>query len=184
MRELIISAPSRGPEPAALPSEIDALPDNAVRLTAEVLVVAGRDALARNDAIEASFGRYRLVSSLCGLRGGASRIRNGGSDCLARKPPISLNLLSLRRATTQGGSSGCYETRLKAARREELEVRIQSAPPRSPRKLEAIGTGGVWMRGVGQLAHAISTLREHRQDRQVNKKMHASHIKSCRCRSC
>ena len=37
-------------EPAALPSEIDALRDDAVRLAAEVLVIAGRDALARNDA--------------------------------------------------------------------------------------------------------------------------------------
>ncbi len=37
-------------EPAALPSEIDDLRDNAVRLAAEVLLVAGRDALARNDA--------------------------------------------------------------------------------------------------------------------------------------
>ena len=37
-------------EPAALPSEIDTLRDDAVRLAAEVLVIAGRDALARNDA--------------------------------------------------------------------------------------------------------------------------------------
>jgi hypothetical protein len=37
-------------EPAALPSEVDALRENAVRLAAEALVVAGRDALARNDA--------------------------------------------------------------------------------------------------------------------------------------
>ena len=36
-------------EPAALPSEIDALRDDAVRLAAEALVVAARDALARND---------------------------------------------------------------------------------------------------------------------------------------
>jgi hypothetical protein len=36
-------------EPAALPSEIDTLRDDAVRLAAEVLVIAGRDALARND---------------------------------------------------------------------------------------------------------------------------------------
>jgi hypothetical protein len=38
-------------EPAALPSEIDALRDDAVRLAAEVLVTSGRDALARNDAL-------------------------------------------------------------------------------------------------------------------------------------
>jgi hypothetical protein len=37
-------------EPAALPSEVDALRDDAVRLAAEVLVIEGRDALARNDA--------------------------------------------------------------------------------------------------------------------------------------
>ncbi|MGB8681758.1 MAG: hypothetical protein WCD12_02640 [Candidatus Binatus sp.] len=37
-------------EPTALPSEVDALRDDAVRLAAEVLVIAGRDALARNDA--------------------------------------------------------------------------------------------------------------------------------------
>ena len=52
------------------------------------------------------------------------------------KTAISSNLLSLRGATTQGGSSGCYETRLKAVRGEEPEVRIQSAPPRSPHKLD------------------------------------------------
>jgi len=38
-----------GFEPAALPSEIDALRENAVRLAGEALMVAGRDALARND---------------------------------------------------------------------------------------------------------------------------------------
>lgn len=37
-------------EPAAFPSEIDALRDEAVGLAAEPLVVAGRDALARDDA--------------------------------------------------------------------------------------------------------------------------------------
>ena len=37
-------------EPAAFPSEIDALRDNAVESAAEPLVVAGRDALARDDA--------------------------------------------------------------------------------------------------------------------------------------
>ena len=36
-------------EPAAFPSEIDALRHNAVELAAEPLVVAGRDAVARND---------------------------------------------------------------------------------------------------------------------------------------
>jgi hypothetical protein len=36
-------------EPAAFPSEIDALRDNAVELAAEPLVVAGRDAVARNE---------------------------------------------------------------------------------------------------------------------------------------
>jgi len=38
-----------GFEPAALPSELDALRDDTVRLASEALVVAGRDALARND---------------------------------------------------------------------------------------------------------------------------------------
>ena len=36
-------------EPTAFPSEIDALRDEAVGLAAEPLVVAGRDALARDD---------------------------------------------------------------------------------------------------------------------------------------
>jgi hypothetical protein len=47
----IVELEQRGAfEPAAFPSEIDALRDEAVALAAEPLVVAGRDAIARDDA--------------------------------------------------------------------------------------------------------------------------------------
>ena len=47
---LILDLEERGAfEPVALPSEIDALRDDAIRLAGEALVVAARDALARDD---------------------------------------------------------------------------------------------------------------------------------------
>jgi len=50
-------------EPAALPSEVDALRENAVRLAAEALVVAGRDAIARSDTSTAR----RILQTLAEL---------------------------------------------------------------------------------------------------------------------
>lgn len=52
-------------EPAAFPSEIDALRDEAVQLAAEPLLVSGRDALARDDT---STGR-RILAAIGALTG-------------------------------------------------------------------------------------------------------------------